>query len=53
MSILSIRNTESVEAGLFGYCLTWLIIVAGIAFGQIATDPSPGPHSPNPHQGDP
>ncbi|MGA2030908.1 MAG: mannosyltransferase family protein [Thermoguttaceae bacterium] len=46
MSFATVRNVESVEAGVGVYCLTWLVMAAGIAFGQIVMKPSAGPHSP-------
>jgi len=34
------------EVGLAVYALTWIVVIAGIAFGRTAVEPSLGPHSP-------
>jgi hypothetical protein len=39
---------ESATAALGVYCGTWLVVIAGIAFGSMIIPPSWGPHSP-PH----
>jgi hypothetical protein len=46
MSFSTVHNLESVEAALGTYCLTGLVILAGIAFGEMVVEPSRGPHSP-------
>jgi hypothetical protein len=46
MSFSTVCNMESGETSLGVYCFAWLVMLAGIVFGQTAIAPSWGPHSP-------
>ena len=46
MSFSNTRDWAALATSLGVYCGTLLLVVAGIAFGRLAMEPSTGPHSP-------